>query len=100
MVLHNSFTFSLVFVMCFFVLHLHILMIFVLCFAGVAEAGFVYCSVEISRFVKFRNPAKFRTITKFRVVTKFSSARTVHLPPSSSSTTFRFLCNTLIFLDY
>ena len=36
-VLHNSFIFSLVFVMIFSVFHLHILMNFVLCFAGVAE---------------------------------------------------------------
>ena len=58
-VLHNSFIFSLVFVMCFFVFHLHILMIFVLCFTGVAEAGFVCYCVEISRFAKFHAAAKF-----------------------------------------
>ena len=37
MVLNYSFIFSLVFVMIFSVFHLHILMNFVLCFAGVAE---------------------------------------------------------------
>ena len=36
-VLHNSFIFSLAFIMIFSVFHLHILMVFVLCFAGVAE---------------------------------------------------------------
>ena len=59
MVLHNSFIFSLVFVMCFSIFHLHILMIFVLCFAGVAEVGFICYSVEISRFAKFRNLRNF-----------------------------------------
>ena len=58
-VLHNSFIISLVFVMCFSVFHLHILMNFVLCFAGVVEAGFICCSVEISRFPKFRNLRNF-----------------------------------------
>ena len=37
MVLHNSFIFSLVFVMFFSVFHLYILMNFVLYFEGVAE---------------------------------------------------------------
>ena len=59
MVLHNSFIFSLVFVMCFSVFYLHIVMIFVLYFAGVAEAGFVCCSVEISRSAKFCNLRNF-----------------------------------------
>ena len=59
MVLHNSFIFSLVFIMCFSVFHLHIIMIFVLCFTGVAEVGFVCCSMEISRFAKFRNLQNF-----------------------------------------
>ena len=37
MVFHNSFNFSLVFVMIFYVFHFHIFINFVLCFAGVAE---------------------------------------------------------------
>ena len=37
LLLHNSFIFSLVFIMCFSVFHLHILMNFVLCFVGVVE---------------------------------------------------------------
>ena len=36
-VLNNSFIFSLVFVMIFYVFHFHILMNFFLCFAGAAE---------------------------------------------------------------
>ena len=58
-VLHNSFIFSLVFVMCFSIFHLHILMNFVLCFAGVEEASFICCSVEISKFAKFRDLQNF-----------------------------------------
>ena len=65
MVLHNSFIFSLVFIMCFSVFHLHILIIFVLCFAGIAEASFVCCSVEISRFAKFCNLRNFARLRNF-----------------------------------
>ena len=64
-VLHNCFIFTLIFVMCFSVFHLHILMIFVLCFAEVAEASFVCCNVEISRFAKFRNLRNFAQLRSF-----------------------------------
>ena len=58
-VFHNSFIFSLVFIMRFSVFHLHILMNCVLCFAGVVEVGFVCYSVEIFRFAKFHNLQNF-----------------------------------------
>ena len=47
LVLHNSFIFSLVFVMCFSVLHFHILMIFVLWFCS--------CSKSRFRLLQYRN---------------------------------------------
>ena len=64
MVLHNSFTFSLDFVLFFFVFHLQILMNFVLCFASVAE--------DSCRLLQCRN-FKVCEISQ-------PPARTVHLP--------------------
>ena len=101
MVLHNSFIFSLAFVMIFSSFHLYTLMNFVICFAGVAEGrafavewkfpglrNFATCEILLSQGCEISRGCKI------------SYARTVHFPPSSSSTTFRFLRNTLIFPDF
>ena len=82
MVLYNSFIFSLAFVMIFSGFHLYTLMNFVLCFVGVAEGR--ACAVEW----KFPGLRNFATCEIY-------FTRTVHLPPSSSSATFR-----LIFPDF
>ena len=84
MVLHNSFILSLDFVIIFSSFHLYTLMNFVLCFAGVAE-GRAF-SIEW----KFPGLQNFATCEILRCC-KISSTRIVHLPPSSSSATFRFL---------
>ena len=95
-VLHNSFIFSLVFVMFFSAFHLHILMNFILCFAGVAKG------MDFAAVLKFPGyeTCKISHGCGISRGCEISSTRTAHLPPSSSSATFRFLHNTLIFPDF
>ena len=62
MVLHNSFIFSLAFVMIFSGFHLYTLMNFVLCFAGVAE-GRAFAAEW--KFPSISQLAKFRAFEKF-----------------------------------
>ena len=62
MVLHNSFIFSLAFVMIFSGFHLYTLMNFALCFAGVAE-GRVFAAEW--KFLGISQLAKFRVFEKF-----------------------------------
>ena len=86
MVLHNSFIFSLVFVMIFSGFHLYTLMNFVLCFAGVAEGR------AFAAEWKFSGLRNFATCEiSLSQGCKITSVHTIHLPLSSSSTTFRFL---------
>ena len=71
MVVHNSFIFSLAFVMIFSVFHLHILMNFVLCFAGVAEGRFRLLQCRNFQVCEISQPAKSRAVTKFLLRTLF-----------------------------
>ena len=65
MVVHNSFIFSLAFVMIFSVFHFHILMNFVLCFAGVVEDRFRLLQCRNFEVCKILQPAKSRAVAKF-----------------------------------
>ena len=93
-VLHNSFIISLAFVMIFSVFHLHILMIFVLYFAGVVEGR------AFAAELKFPGLRNFATCKILHGCEISQPASTVHLTPSSSFATFRFLRNTLPFPDF
>ena len=73
-VLHNSFIFSLVFVMCFSVLHLHILLIFVLCFCRCSKSRFRLLQYRNFQVCEISQPAKFCVVAKFSYVHCSSSS--------------------------
>ena len=66
-VLHNAFIFSLFFVMCLSVFHLHILMNFVLCFCRCSRSRLRLLQCKNFQVCEISQPVKFRMVANFHL---------------------------------